>query len=41
MQGWQYGKGLIYVGPMFRLTKGAFLRARAALKENTATAPKI
>ena len=32
MQGWQYRKGLIYLGPIFRLTKLAFLRARATLK---------
>ena len=25
-QGWQYGKGLIYMGPLFRLTKQALLR---------------
>ena len=29
MQGWHYGKGLIYYRPIFRLTKLAFLRARA------------
>ena len=33
MQGWQYGKGLIYLGSMFRLTKLASLRARVTLKE--------
>ena len=27
MQGWHYGKGLIYYRPIFRLTKLAFLRA--------------
>ena len=26
MQGWHYGKGLIYYGPIFRLKKLAFLR---------------
>ena len=35
MQGWQYGKGLIYLRPIFQLTKLAFLRARATMKENT------
>ena len=35
------GKGLIYLRPIFRLTKLAFLRARAALKRNTITVPKI
>ena len=29
MEGWQYGKGLTYYRPIFRLTKLAFLRARA------------
>ena len=29
MQGWYYGKGLIYYRPIFRLTKLAFLKARA------------
>ena len=29
MQGWQYGKGLIYLSSIFRLTKLAFFRARA------------
>ena len=28
MQGWHYGKGLIYFRPIFRLTKLAFFRAR-------------
>ena len=28
MQGWQYGKGLIYFRPKFRLTKSAFLWGR-------------
>ena len=37
MQGWQYGKGLTYLRPIFRLTKLAFLGARATLKENTIT----
>ena len=35
------GKGLIYLRPIFRLTKLALLRARAALKRNTITVPKI
>ena len=34
MQGWHYGKGLIYYRPIFRLTNLAFLRARAILREN-------
>jgi len=34
MQGWQYGKGLIYYGPIFRLTKLAFLRARTIPRKN-------
>ena len=34
MQGWQYGKGLIYLRP----TKLALLRARATVKGNTMTA---
>ena len=29
MQGWHYGKGLIYYSSIFRLTKLVFLRARA------------
>ena len=29
MQGWHYGRGLIYLRPIFRLTKLTFLRARA------------
>ena len=29
MQGWQYGKGLIYLSSIFRLKKLALLRARA------------
>ena len=29
MQGWHYGKWLIYYRPIFRLTRLAFLRARA------------
>jgi len=33
MQGWQYGKGLIYYGPIFWLAKLAFLRAKPTLKE--------
>ena len=41
MQGLQCVKGLIYLGPIFRLTKSAFLRARATLKGNTITAPNI
>ena len=28
IQGWHYGKGLIYYRPIFRLTKLALLRAR-------------
>ena len=28
-EGWQCGKGLIYLSSIFRLTKLAFLRARA------------
>ena len=31
---------MIYLGPIFRLTKLVFFRARATLKENTITAPK-
>ena len=34
MQGWHYGKGLIYYGPIFRLKKLAFLRDRATPREN-------
>ena len=34
MQGWYYGKGLIYYRPIFRLTKLAFLRARVIPREN-------
>ena len=34
MQGWHYGKGLIYYGPIFWLTKVAFLRARTIPREN-------
>ena len=34
MQGWHNGKGLIYYRPIFRLTKLAFLRARATPREN-------
>ena len=41
MQRWQYGKGLIFFRPIFRLTKLAFLRARPTLKKNTTTAPEI
>ena len=41
MQGWQYGKGLIYLRPIFRPTKLAFLRATATLKTNAITAPEI
>jgi len=41
MHGWHYGKGLIYLRPIFRLTKLAFLKARATQKENAITAPKI
>ena len=39
MRGWQYGKGLIYLRPMFRLTKLAFLTARATLKKNIIKIP--
>ena len=31
MQGWHYGKGLIYYRPIFQLTKLAFLRARTRM----------
>ena len=42
MQGWHYGKRLIYYRPIFRLTKLAFLRASALLRlEYLLTAPKI
>jgi len=41
MQGWHYSEGLIYLRPIFRLTKLAFLKARAIQKENAITAPKI
>ena len=41
MQGWQCVKGLIHLGPIFRLTKSAFLRAWATLKGNTITVPNI
>ena len=34
MQGWHYGKGLIYYRPIFRLTKLAFLSASALKKAN-------
>ena len=34
MQGWYYGKGLIYYRPIFRLTKLAFLGARVIPREN-------
>ena len=34
MQGWPYGKGLIYYRPIFWLTKLAFLRARTIPREN-------
>ena len=34
MQGWHYGKGLIYYRPIFQLTNLAFLGARAILREN-------
>ena len=33
MQGWQYGKGLIYLRTIFQLTKLAFLRAREREKK--------
>ena len=41
MQGLQYLKWLICLRPIFRLTKLAFVRARATVKKNTTTAPKI
>ena len=42
MQGWHYGKGLIYYRPIFLLTKLAFLRARAVYREKIfLTTPKI
>ena len=34
MQGWHYDQGLIYYRPIFRLTKLAFLGARAIPREN-------
>ena len=34
MQGWHYGKGLIYYRPIFQLIKLVFLRARAMPREN-------
>ena len=34
LQGWHYGKGLIYYRPIFRLTKLACLRAIAIPREN-------
>ena len=34
MQGWYYGKGLIYYRPIFQFTKLAFLRARVIPREN-------
>ena len=34
MQGWHYGKGLIYYRPIFRLTKLAFLRAKDIPRED-------
>lgn len=40
MQGWHYGEGLIYLGPIFRRTKLVFFKARATLKENTISTPK-
>ena len=33
MQGWHYGKGLIYYRPIFRLTKLAFLRPLELYRE--------
>ena len=36
-----YGKGLIHLRLIFRLTNLAFLRAGATLKKNTILAPKI
>jgi len=41
MQGWHYGKGLIYLRPIFPLTKLAFLKAKVIQKESAVTAPKI
>ena len=35
MQGWQYGKGLIYLRSILWLTRLAFLRGRATLKEKS------
>ena len=34
MQGWYFGKGLIYYRPIFQLTKLAFPRARVIPREN-------
>ena len=33
MQGWHFGKGLIYYRPVFRLTKLAFLGIVLALRK--------
>ena len=41
MQSRQYGKVLIYLRPISRLTKLAFLTARATLKKNTTTPTDI
>ena len=41
MQGWHYGKRLIYYRPIFWLTKLDFLRARALRLKYLLTAPKI
>ena len=41
MQGWHYGKRLIYYRPIFRLTKLDFLRARALRLKYLLTVPKI
>ena len=44
MQGWHYGKGLIYYRLIFQLRKLAFLRAAATVytkRKYLLTAPKI
>ena len=41
MQGWHYGKGLIYYRPIFQLTKLAFLMARAGLFEGGLRYPRV
>ena len=40
MQGWHYGKGLIYYRPILRLIKLAFLKARAIPTENKIRLPQ-